>query len=115
MTIRFLAVAATMLAAGAPAPFAAAADFDRGRALYELRCRECHAESVHARKKRVARDFTEVRAWVIRWNSTLRLGWKQDEVDDVALYLNDTYYGYRCPPSVCKVVSMTGAARAPSR
>jgi hypothetical protein len=98
-----------LLAALAP-PIAAPADKapppDRGRDLYELRCTTCHATSVHGREKRVARDFEEVRAWVSRWNATLGLGWTRDDVDDVTLYLNATYYRYPCPPTVCKVVSL---------
>ena len=82
-----------------------AADADRGRALYELRCGNCHSESVHGRKTRVAKDFNDVRAWVVRWTANLKLAWTQEEIDDVALYLNGAYYRYPCPPQVCKVIS----------
>lgn len=85
---------------------ALAADYARGKSLYENRCGDCHSESVHGRDKRVARDFGEVRGWVERWNRTLRAGWGAEEVNDVAVYLNSTYYAYPCPPSVCKVVSL---------
>lgn len=88
-------------------PSAAGADIDRGLALYQLRCTGCHAESVHGRAKRVATDFEDVRRWVSRWSETLNLGWKDDEVDDVTVHLNTSYYGYSCPPRVCKVVSLT--------
>lgn len=97
---------ALVLAAALALPTTAAADPDRGRALYELRCLACHAESVHARPKRVARDFEDVRAWVARWNTTLKLRWSAEEIEDVTLYLNTTYYRYPCPPTVCKVVSL---------
>ena len=85
---------------------ASAADVQRGRALYESRCGTCHSESVHGRTKRVATDFNAVRGWVERWNGTLRLRWGDEELDDVAAYLNDTYYRFPCPPTVCKVVSL---------
>jgi hypothetical protein len=85
---------------------AAGADPQRGRVLYEASCGNCHSESVHGRAKRVATDFTEVRRWVSRWNESLALRWGDEEIDDVALHLNDTYYRYPCPPSVCKVVSL---------
>ncbi len=86
---------------------ASGADVVRGAALYELRCGGCHSESVHGRAKRVATSFEEVRRWVNRWNATLALRWEAEEVDDVTLFLNATYYRYTCPPSVCKVVSTT--------
>ncbi len=81
------------------------ADVDRGRALYELRCGGCHSDSVHGRAKRVASGFEGVRQWVNRWNESLGLRWKDEEIDDVAVHLNMTYYRFPCPPRVCKVVS----------
>lgn len=106
-TYAAFAVLATLAGAGG----AAASDITRGRALYELRCDGCHAESVHGRRTRVATDFESVRAWVNRWNTTLKLGWTGEEVDDVALHLNATYYRYPCPPTVCKVVSQAGSGQ----
>jgi hypothetical protein len=82
------------------------ANADRGGELYESRCGECHSESVHGRKTRVATDFNEVRQWVSRWNENLKLRWGDEEIDDVTVYLNKTYYRYACPPQVCKVVSL---------
>jgi mono/diheme cytochrome c family protein len=84
---------------------ALAAEPNRGRDLYELHCQGCHAESVHARAKRVAKSFDDVRGWVARWNASLSLGWSSEEIDEVALHLNTRYYRYSCPPTVCKVVS----------
>jgi mono/diheme cytochrome c family protein len=82
-----------------------AADPGRGRDLYELHCQGCHAESVHARARRTAKTFDEVRHWVARWNTTLALRWTDEEIDDVTLHLNARYYRYPCPPTACKVVS----------
>lgn len=98
-----------------PAPrMAEAADAARGAALYESRCGSCHSESVHGRAKRVATDFEDVRRWVRRWNDNLTLRWGDEEIDDVAMYLNNTYYKYRCPPTVCKVVSLAPRAHPES-
>jgi mono/diheme cytochrome c family protein len=100
-TVVFAALAILLTARGA-----SGADPGRGSALYESRCGTCHSESVHGRKKRVAADFDDVRGWVIRWNENLELHWGDDEIDDVTVYLNNTYYHYTCPPRVCKVVSL---------
>lgn len=89
---------------------ASGADADRGRALYELRCGDCHSESVHGRAKRVATDFGQVQAWVSRWNESLGLRWTDEELDDVSVYLNNAYYHHPCPPTVCKVVSINAPA-----
>jgi hypothetical protein len=102
-----LALAALPIIALLPA---SGAQPERGRALYELRCTGCHADSVHSRAKRVAADFGAVRGWVERWGRDLKLGWTAEEIDDVAVYLNDTYYRYPCPPTVCKVISRANPA-----
>ena len=114
----FFAFIASLAMLSVP-PLASGADVSRGRALYELRCNGCHTESVHGRAKRVAADFEDVRRWVSRWNETLKLAWKDDEVDDVTVHLNTSYYGYSCPPRICKVVSLASGSpligRAPLR
>lgn len=104
---------ATLAAASALAVEIAAPlpDPARGRSLYELRCGECHGESVHGRAHRVARDLEDIRQWVRRWSDQLHLGWGREEVDDVAAYLNATYYRFACDAPDCDVVSMTHPAR----
>lgn len=87
---------------------AGAADALRGRVLYETGCAGCHDVSVHGRAKREARDFEGVRGWVRRWSANLRLKWTDEEVDDVAVHLNATYYGFRCPPAYCTVTGGGG-------
>ena len=94
-------------------PSASGADAERGAALYELRCGDCHSESVHGRSKRVATDFGDVRRWVNRWNVNLGLRWDDEEIDDVSMYLNNTYYRYDCPPQVCKAVCLAPGAHRP--
>ena len=96
---------ALLLTAAAFAPAAAAADIDRGRALYEHHCRGCHSESVHARKTRQAANFDEVRGWVERWSRHLKTGWNAQDLDDVTMHVNSAYYGHPCPPAACRVVS----------
>ena len=91
------------------------ADIGRGRALYELRCDACHTESVHGRAHRVAKDLADVRRWVKRWNESLSIGWSDAEIDDVAAYLNATYYKFDCAGPACSAVSWAprGGARRP--
>jgi mono/diheme cytochrome c family protein len=104
-----LALATTLACAGP----VAAADAERGRVLYESRCGECHAQSVHGRDKRVARDFEAVRGWVRRWSANLGLQWTDGEIADVAAHLNARYYHFACPPEDCQATGSrdTGANR----
>ena len=80
----------------------AAADAERGKALYETRCSACHASSVHNRDARKAKSFDTLRAQVLRWSAEAGKGWTRDEIDDVTLYLNQLYYHFPCPQQVCK-------------
>lgn len=79
------------------APPVNAVDIARGRDLYEQRCGLCHAQSVHSRAKRKAREFTDVREWVERWSTYLELNWGPEEVEDVTMFLNAVYYGFAIP------------------
>lgn len=88
--------------AGLFAPVAAAADAARGGLLYETRCSACHARNVHQRSARAATSFDGVRAQVMRWSKEVGGNWTAEEIDDVTLYLNRRYYGFPCPPGMCK-------------
>ena len=83
-----------------------AADVDRGRALYESRCYECHSPAAHVRPSHVAADFEEIRGWVRRWNQNLDLQWTDEDIVDVTVFLNNSYYRYPCPADVCPVVGV---------
>lgn len=80
----------------------AAADAERGKTLYETRCGACHATSVHNRSVRSARSFDALRVQVLRWSAEAGGSWTAEEIDDVALYLNQRYYRFPCPPGKCK-------------
>lgn len=79
-----------------------AADTDRGKALYESRCDTCHETSVHSRAARSASTFDHIRAFVSRWDRELGQIWTIEEINEVARYLNERYYHYPCPASVCR-------------
>lgn len=79
-----------------------AADVERGGRLYETRCQACRATSVHNRGARKAKSFDRIRAQVERWSIEVGGNWTADEIDDVAVYLNQRYYRFPCPPSMCK-------------
>lgn len=76
-------------------------EFARGKALYEARCRDCHEQSVHERNPRSAKSVAEIRAFVVRWDRALGELWHDDEVDAVTRFLNERYYGFTCPTSLC--------------
>lgn len=68
------------------------ADAERGQLLYENHCVGCHDSRAHIREDRRAKTLTDVRQWVTRWSTTLKLDWGDGERDDVAGFLFGRYY-----------------------
>jgi mono/diheme cytochrome c family protein len=87
---RILALAALAVLAG-PAP---AQDEDRGRLLYETHCTGCHYERVHKRErdKSAVRTLAQLRVEVARRAADTRRPFTVDDLDDIAEYLNRSYY-----------------------
>lgn len=71
-----------------------AAAESRGELLYENSCKACHDEQVHWRDNRLATDWSSLEAQVRRWQSVGRLNWSDDDIRDVARYLNDRNYHF---------------------
>jgi mono/diheme cytochrome c family protein len=69
-------------------------DAPRGELLYSIHCIACHNAQVHWRDKKLATDWTSLRAEVRRWQEYSGLGWGDDDVAAVTRYLNSLYYHY---------------------
>lgn len=80
-----------------PVPFSVLAEqreysADRGQLLYSLHCASCHDTEVHWREKKLATSWSALLEQVDRWQKNLSLEWSSSDIDDVASYLNATYY-----------------------
>ena len=64
----------------------------RGQLLYENHCRGCHEKSVHSRTEKSAKSKDDIKYWVIRWATELKLEWSTQDVKDVVDYLDQTFY-----------------------
>lgn len=69
-------------------------DATRGELLYATHCIACHSAEVHWRDKKLATNWTSLQAEVRRWQQVSALGWSDDDVAEVALYLNALFYHY---------------------
>lgn len=69
-------------------------DATRGELLYSTHCIACHSAEVHWRDKKLATDWISLRAEVRRWQGFSGLGWSDDDVAEVARYLNALHYRY---------------------
>ena len=66
----------------------------RGQFLYSTHCNVCHTAQIHWRQQKLATNWDSLLTQVRRWNDIGGLNWSEDEISDVAHYLNVTYYGY---------------------
>ena len=92
-------LAALFLLSGNPADANAQAKVEptRGEMLYTTHCVACHNARVHWRDQRLAADWKSLVAQVRRWQGIQKLGWSNEDIAEVARYLNTFYYDYPGP------------------
>ena len=74
-----------------------ARDASRGELLYSTHCIGCHGAQVHWREKTLVTDWASLQAQVIRWQGVAGLKWSNEDVAEVARYLNTRHYHYPAP------------------
>jgi hypothetical protein len=70
---------------------------ERGVLLYENFCHHCHMSEIHYRVNSRVDSWTELRRLVNMWQADMGLGWTDEDVRDVAAWLNRRFY--RLPDS----------------
>jgi mono/diheme cytochrome c family protein len=73
-------------------------DARRGELLYSVNCVACHTTQKHWRANKLARDWPGLVKQVTHWQDFAKLGWGDQEIVDVANYLNATFYHYSAAP-----------------
>jgi mono/diheme cytochrome c family protein len=86
-------VAATQVVAQPPP----ATPSSRGELLYSTHCIACHTTQIHWRQKKLATDWASLTQQVRRWAGNAALAWSDEEIVEVARYLNATYYRFETP------------------
>jgi mono/diheme cytochrome c family protein len=75
--------------AAEPAP-----DASRGELLYSTHCIACHTAQVHWRDKKLATNWESLKSQVRRWQNVLEQKWGEQDISEVARYLNTLHYHY---------------------
>jgi len=81
-----------LLAAASTLP---AADLEKGKALVAENCTKCHDERVYTRADRRVTTRSGLDQQVQRCELSLGLKWFDDDIENVASYLNQTYYHFK--------------------
>lgn len=71
-----------------------AADIENGDDLHFTHCTGCHDDSAYTREDRRVNTFDRLVKQVRFCKDSLELSWFDEDVDDVAEYLNRTYYHF---------------------
>lgn len=66
----------------------------RGELLYSTQCGACHSAKIHWREHKSVTDWDSLKEVVYRWQSSIGLNWSEEEITDVARYLNAAYYHF---------------------
>ena len=69
----------------------------RGELLYSTHCLSCHSTQLHWRDNQVAQNWFGLKAEVRRWQIATGLSWSEEDITEVATYLNTRFYQF--PPS----------------
>ena len=88
----FLVAAVNVMALSVVNTPLSAQEFNRGEALYNNHCKECHETLAHTRPGSRISSKGEIHSWVASWSVHSRLNWSSEEVEDVADYLNRKFY-----------------------
>ena len=75
-----------------PLAAAAQAPESRGQMLYGNHCIACHTTQMHWRDRKLVTDWSSLKVQVRRWQGAAQLNWSEDDIDDVARFLNDAFY-----------------------
>lgn len=91
-TYSVMSIAVCLLAATSSLP---AANLDNGKTLVQGNCTKCHDERVYTRPDRRVTTLEGLNQQVGRCEQALGLKWFDDDIDNVAAYLNQTYYHFK--------------------
>jgi cytochrome c2 len=72
-----------------------AADVEKGKALVAENCTKCHDERVYTRADRRVTTGNGLDQQVRRCEQSLGLKWFDDDIENVAAYLNQNYYHFK--------------------
>lgn len=76
-----------------------AAAQSRGEMLYANHCSACHTSLMHWRDRKLVRDWPGLLAQVRYWQGQANLAWNDEDIGEVARYLDEAFYRLTPPPT----------------
>ena len=79
-----------------------AADIKSGKSLHDANCINCHAQlvggdgtGIYTRENRKIDTFAQLDKQVRRCRDSLGMSWPEEQIMDVVMYLNKTFYHFK--------------------
>ncbi len=76
-------------------PLAGAADVEAGKKLVDTHCYKCHGTEVYTRPDRRVTSLPQLHSQVRRCELSLGLTWFDQDIENVADYLNKEFYRFK--------------------
>jgi mono/diheme cytochrome c family protein len=76
-------------------------DFRRGWQLHDDTCTGCHGPSMYSRPYHERNPYFTVRKQVEIWQEFVGMGWTQEQIADVAYYVQKRFYEKACEQGGC--------------
>ena len=73
----------------------ALAGAERGKQLHDKQCLKCHDNGVYTRENRFISSREALQKQVQRCNLNVGAQWFDEDVNDVVLYLNESFYNFK--------------------
>ena len=77
-----------------PAPPPAAPKVSKGQELHDGKCLSCHKPGFYTRESRRIKSYDSLKTQVQTCATSLSIPWFEDEVEEVADYVNTEYYKF---------------------
>jgi hypothetical protein len=72
-----------------------AADVEKGKALVDTHCQQCHGSEVYTRSNRRVSSLPGLHKQVRFCEQNLGLTWFDDDIENTATYLNQEFYKFK--------------------
>jgi hypothetical protein len=94
MKIQFIFLAATAILLGVGSLTAQAQTSENAEELYETNCLSCHGSEIYTRDGRMVTSLDGLERQVQRCETALGLRWFDEDIKEVAAYLNHHFYQF---------------------
>jgi cytochrome c2 len=72
-----------------------AGDAAQGKKLHDAKCFACHDTGIYTRKDSIILSLGALKKRVKFCEGANKVGWNEQQIDDVVAYLNQTFYKYK--------------------